>query len=420
MEAQNSIKDESVFNALLQKSRPLLVETYEDIDPLIPRCISALRRARAPECYHKHGTFFDHLVGVYRALECWNVPHSVARCGLFHSAYSNSIVNLAIFKPDIDRQVVRDLIGSEAEELVHMYCIVPRIELTYDMVLGKYTDKELVADLEESENFLSSFDVGNCSRSITYDGWRKKLQGVLPPEGIVVKHFRTGDDLIIPRRLVALFLLLTMADLSEQMFGYVDVLFDNENGRLDSKGNTWKALWPGDGKPGLWMNAVSRMGAVYTLIAREEKIFRKDEEKKFGFEHIELTIPPVFNNCTTVFNPSDQIQARDLYWEAICKRGDKTDEAEALLLKACVHNPFIGEPHLVLAQIYLSGEKYEEAEKEAKIGLKLLLEWGCNWDKRTSWEGWISWGRVMLDKAKEKTWPKTSWGIINLGFVNEV
>jgi hypothetical protein len=42
----------------------------------------------------------------------------VARCGLYHSAYSNSYVNLAIFKPDTGRETVRSAVGTEAEELV--------------------------------------------------------------------------------------------------------------------------------------------------------------------------------------------------------------------------------------------------------------------------------------------------------------
>ncbi|KAL8102472.1 hypothetical protein AgCh_027099 [Apium graveolens] len=60
---------------------------------------------------------------------------------------------------------------------------------------------------------------------------------------------------------------------------------------------------------------------------------------------------------------------------------------------------------------------YEEAEKEAEKGLTLLLEWGSPWDKRMSWEGWIAWTRVLLMKAKKKSWPQTSWCILNLGLV---
>ncbi len=46
------------------------------------------------------------------------LPAQVSRCGLYHSAYSNSYVNLAIFKPDTGRETVRLAVGHDAEELV--------------------------------------------------------------------------------------------------------------------------------------------------------------------------------------------------------------------------------------------------------------------------------------------------------------
>lgn len=68
-----------------------------------------------------------------------------------------------------------------------------------------------------------------------------------------------------------------------------------------------------------------------------------------------------------------------------------------------------------MAQMYLNAGRYEEAEREAETGLRLILEWGSSWDKIMTWEGWISWGRLMLGKAKEKDWHTHAWGILNLG-----
>ncbi|CAM8935370.1 unnamed protein product [Rhodiola kirilowii] len=53
----------------------------------------------------------------------------------------------------------------------------------------------------------------------------------------------------------------------------------------------------------------------------------------------------------------------------------------------------------------------------AQEGLKLMLEWGSPWDKRMSWEGWVSWSRVLLMKAREKAWPNHARGILKLGLV---
>jgi len=256
------------------------------------------------------------------------------------------------------------------------------------------------------------------------EGWRKKLQGLVPAEGVEVKHIRTGEGVHVSRRIVAVFVMMTMADFCDQLFGFQDVLFDNRNGRLEFSGNNLEALWPGDGKPGLWLNSISRMGAVYNLIAREEEILIEQKRRKVGGvvvdvernDDIELVLPPVFDDCTKVLEAEDQIVARDLYWEAVCERGLPT-KVEDLLVGCISKNPFVGEPYVVLSQVCLTEGKFEEAEKHAEKGLRLLLEWGCPWDKRTSWEGWVSWTRVLLMKAKDKSWPQTSWGILNLGLV---
>ncbi|KAH9308378.1 hypothetical protein KI387_036289, partial [Taxus chinensis] len=115
---------------------------------------SVLVEVGASECSQKHGNFFQHLMDVYRNLKLWNAPDSIARCGLFHSAYSNSYVNLVISKPNVDRQKMRDLIGDEVEELVDMFCIVPRQPLIHDNMLFQFSDEDLVSALKEAEKSL--------------------------------------------------------------------------------------------------------------------------------------------------------------------------------------------------------------------------------------------------------------------------
>ncbi|GLJ47874.1 hypothetical protein SUGI_1010960 [Cryptomeria japonica] len=161
---------------------------------------------------------------------------------------------------------------------------------------------------------------------------------------------------------------------------------------FESGENAWKTLFSTHGKLGLWMNFVSRMGAIYNLMVAEENEFGKKE--------------------------TDELKARYLYWEAVCRK--ECDEcAEALLLKACAHNSFIGEPHLVLAQIYLSKEKFWEAESGIEIGLKILLEWGMSWDKRLPWEAWISWGclfRISLGNELGQTISMAGLDIMGMSF----
>ncbi|CAN6463341.1 unnamed protein product [Victoria cruziana] len=436
---------------ILKRARPFLRGELGSVDEELPKFVEVLASSGAGECWHKHGDFLHHLLDVYRILHLWGAHPHVSRCGLFHSAYSNSYVNLAIFPPDIGRPDVRGLIGGPAEHLVHLFCVVPRQSLIHDDLLFRYTDAELVRALADSQ---ASLEASEKPATVAGDNhlpeWRKKLQAVLPAEGIKVKHIRTGDDVVVPRRLVAIFLMMTMADFSDQLFGFQDALFENTNGRMEFTGNSFTALWPGNGKPGLWMNSISRMGALYNLIAREEILYITERDRKDGgrdhhhangrtenggdhrgtnngdlgseyfserMEEMELVIPPVFDHCTKILDQNDQIEARDLYWEAVSGVGEANEKAAELLARCSEKNPFVGEPHVVLAQTYLSEGKYEEGEREAEVGLKLMLEWGSSWDKRMTWEGWIAWARVMVMKAKERSWPKASWGILNLGLV---
>ncbi|KAH0463994.1 hypothetical protein IEQ34_006780 [Dendrobium chrysotoxum] len=407
--------------SLLAAARPFLRDEADAVpsDPALSTLLCALRAAGAGECWHKHGTFLAHLIGVHRILTLWGAPLSVARCGLYHSAYSNSYVNLAIFEPGAtSRDALSLSLGPSAERLVHLFCIVPRQQIIHDFLLFRYSDAEL------TDHLIASAD--SAHRGID-EPWRQKINALVPQRGIYVKHIKTGEDVLVSRRVIAAFLLMTMADFSDQLFGFQDRLFNNEDGRLEFAGNNVSgALWPGDARPGLWMNSISRMGAIYYLIVKEEEIYMEEKRREGRRvaeedEDIDLVIPPVFESCTRVLDADDQKTARDLYWEAVAggggEGGDGGEKTEKLLRRSCEKNPFIGEPHVVLAQIYLGMERWEEAGREAEIGLRLMLEWGSGWDKRVTWEGWIAWVRVLLLKAKEKDWPKNAWGILNLGLV---
>ncbi|ANM65113.1 hypothetical protein AtNW77_Chr3g0178551 [Arabidopsis thaliana] len=414
-------------DAVLESARPFLRGELEKIDPKLPSLIAVLKSVGAGECWHKHGSFLDHLIDIYKILKLWKAPESVCLCGLFHSAYSNSYVNLAIFDPSTGRDVVRDHVGEAAESLIHLFCVVPRQTLIHDELLFKYSDCELVEHLDCSEVSLR-----NAKEKGIFDGdeeWRKKINALVPENGVVVKHIKTGEEIVVSRRVVGVFLLMTMADFSDQLFGFQDELFCNHDGRLEFRGNNVTALWPGNGKPGLWMNSNSRMGAIYSLIVREEEILMEERRRAFGSgfevrkerdEDIDLVVPPVFSFCTKVLDAKEQIEAREMYWEVVSSDTSKEgylERAEERLLGCIEKNPFVGEPHVLLSQVYLGKKRFKEAEREAEKGLLLLLQWGSPWDKRMSWEGWIAWVRVLLMKSQDQSWPDVSWGILNLGLV---
>ncbi|VAI09493.1 unnamed protein product [Triticum turgidum subsp. durum] len=370
------------LQSILAAARPFLRGDLAAVDPELPSLVSVLVSAGAGECYHKHGTFLAHLLDVYR------------------------------------------IVGAAAERLVHLFCVVPRHALMHDDLHLRYTDAELRDHLAAAEASLQAARSGGGRPEDKAEPWRAKLRSVVPEEGVVVPHIRTGEPVALSRRVLAVFVLMTVADFSDQYTDYQDKLFRNDDGRLEFAGDNWAALWPGTGKPGLWMSAMSRLAALYRLIATDEQLRHMEDgstkttadEQDAG---LELRLPPVFDRCSKVLDPSEQIAARDLYWEAICSDGK--EGVESLLRRCIAKNPYVGEPWLVLAQVLLNGGgRWEEAEAAAEEGLRLVVEWGSSWDKRMSWEGWVSWGRVMRDKAKEKQWPRSAWGIINLGLVKQI
>lgn len=70
---------------------------------------------------HTHVDLLSHLAGTYRELARLNLPEHVALAGLFHSVYgTEGFPRQSV--PLARRDEVRDLIGSEAEQLAYRYC----------------------------------------------------------------------------------------------------------------------------------------------------------------------------------------------------------------------------------------------------------------------------------------------------------
>jgi len=93
--------------------------------------LELLSKNAADECWHKHGTFKEHLFGTWRIIKLWGQSDAICRLGLFHSIYSNDYVNLAIFNCEQERDYLKNLLGDEAEELVFKFCQVPRHEMIF-------------------------------------------------------------------------------------------------------------------------------------------------------------------------------------------------------------------------------------------------------------------------------------------------
>jgi len=341
----------------------LVRHDHAAIDPDLGPCLDVLARRGAGEIWHKHGTFLDHLIGVWRILAAWEQPADVCRLGLMHSVYSNSFVRMKVFDGDAaeERADVRRLIGQRAEALVHTFCEIRREQL---LTSGVFSDAASI-----------------------------------PADGIDVDLYRGAGRVRLSRSDLATFLVVTMADYAEQHFSWQDRLFANLDGKPTRGGNP-RALWPGDNRPGLWMHLNALLGRSVAAL---------------GF----APVPPVFTRCSADISVEAEREARDLYWQAVCEAslGDDDERADGLLRDAVARNPFIAEPHVLRAQTLLNRGRFGEAHEEAGAALALLATWATPWDKRLSWEAWVAWARVLAKGAREESWPDSAIGIVSLGEV---
>lgn len=379
------IKEFQAYDVLEQ----LLADDYDAMDPVVlPNSVSALKSRGAHRCWHKHSTFLDHLLGVHNILRLWGQGPTIGRLGLFHSAYSNSYVNLALYDPLTERQTMQSLIGIEAESLVHMFCIVDRQQVVVNTLLR---------------------------------------QGFIPKEGLFVPHLRNPEERVyLSAETLRMLLVFTMADTADQYFGWQDQLFGGGGtdgsmivpgeDRTDRHDST--AIWPGVSKPGLWMSYVSDLGKVVRTFDSKWRA-GEDNANSLGGA---LDVPPVFDNCSQTLTVGDEAEARDLYWNVVSNNvltgEEDRSKTIASLQECCRKNPWAFEPLVVLSQIFLHGNQFERAAEAATKALSLQQLWGTAWDKRLSFGAWVSWTRVMHQRALERQpWPVNSWEVNNFGLV---
>lgn len=361
----------------------ILAEDNNALDPTLDGSIAALKKRGAHKCWHKHSTFLDHLVGVHHILHLWGQGQTTARVGLFHSAYSNSYVNLALFDPKKrdERQHVKDLIGVEAENLVHLFCIIDRQHIVVEILLKNKT---------------------------------------IPPEGIKVPHLKkVNETVFLSAETLHMLVVFTMADFADQYFGWQDRLFGGDamvnsmllTGKDDLSAHESTAIWPGLSQPGLWMSYVSELGAV-------AKTFQRSDQQYTLVDGRRLNLPPVFDNCTRVLSREDEAKARDLYWSVMIGHVREDEEIVKTIEKSIKNNPWAFEPHVLLAQKYMHANDFENAKQASGRALELQLQWGTAWDKRLSFGAWVAWTRVMYQRAEDEIeWPTNSMDVINFGIV---
>jgi len=114
-----------------QICREIIRNDFTKLDPKMNEFLDLLSQAGADECWHKCGTFKDHLFHLWRILKIWGQSEAICRLGLFHSAYSNSYVNLAIFNQNVDRTLLQEKLGEEAEQLIYLFLCCEQASLDF-------------------------------------------------------------------------------------------------------------------------------------------------------------------------------------------------------------------------------------------------------------------------------------------------
>ena len=343
--------------ALFARAQPLLDDEWlardADLAPVLP---TVLARGVGQD-WHKAGTFRHHLAGVARSLALWEQPKDVRLLGLLHSVYGNAFVDLVKFDASSERGRLQALVGEGAEHLVHLFCTMSRTQ---------FVQKVLAGALE-------------ADGSLTVE-----KNGPAPKQTVRLTPYE-----------VAAFIIVGMADAMEQWFSWQDDVYsrfpDMDTSRQQSV--HWAAsLWPGPMRPSSRM--VSQIAALGQALQHP------------GLR-AQLPLPPVFAHCGQALTPQDEAAATSLYWSVIQLDQPLVDldGATATLEQAVRLNPWVGEPQMVLAQVYLSAGRLDDAARAARGALQAFCAWGNAWDKRVQWDAWIAWTRILLQSAEQGTWP---------------
>jgi len=91
---------------------------------MIPPFNNFLVEVGTKDSPHGQSTLYDHLVGTWSILKEFKCSEDICNAGLFHSIYGTQVY-LPSTIPIKDREVVQDLIGKTAENLVYLFHITP-------------------------------------------------------------------------------------------------------------------------------------------------------------------------------------------------------------------------------------------------------------------------------------------------------
>jgi hypothetical protein len=319
---------------------------YRDWERRDPGATEAIRRIRSKPAFvefpHARDTFANHLESTYAILQAWDQPSRVCRAGLVHTAYSGDLFSFFAFDAALSSERARlaQLIGEEAEPLVHLFGTVARHEFV---------------------------GLGRMMSNLTIDA--EDLAGP------VLARSRLGPDVELDATVVAELIVITLADYLDQT---LEVNGWRDHHMVDPLETP---LFPGDGRPEVclfWMAAACRAVKDYLEV-----------------------VPPIFDGCTASLAYENEVRARDLYWAVVQNRTELSDaQAGAMLTEAAALNPHVGEVDALAAQLHFRSHRFRRAKRLAASALRKLYAMGATWDKRLSYEAWVGFCRLLVVRSE--------------------
>lgn len=139
-------------------------------------------------------------------------------------------------------------------------------------------------------------------------------------------------------------------------------------------------LYPGDGRPTIALYWISMMCHAVK-------------------DHLQV-VPPVFDRCESVLQMDAEIKARDLYWKGISQESFLSAQEQIdLFSESSKLNPYVGEPQLMLAQLYFRKGLWKKAVEHARLALQAFYNLVSAWDKRRTFSNWVAFTRLLLLRA---------------------
>lgn len=285
-----------------------------------------------------------HLVNTYAMLHNWHQTRDVARAGLFHMTYGAPGL---ILLPNMGLEKGSKSIDAERAALRR---------------LVGHDAEELVA--------LFSSDAFSWERLAT-----TVVSGVPPSSATLLG----GEQVPLRRLHFAQLALVAVADIAECM--HETAAPEDADGASHDQSVYYSSSF----RPGLelyWMSQLLREIREDLLVA-----------------------PPIFEGCTRTLGYEQEQQARNLYWEVVQEHSRTravTSHEVRLLEDAMALNPFVAEPHVLMAQLKLQQGRWAEASQHAASGLQQFYAWGTAWDKRAPLRQWVAFTMTLFMEASRR------------------